>query len=88
MIKLLYIKNLNLPTELQEIIYINYKYSMLETKYKRNYNIVLDNLKHYIFLNNKLNKKEHKQYTILDTIKYFIKEMRIKKIWKNRYFCQ
>jgi len=69
--KILQIQSLNLPTELNNIIYLNYKYTMLETKYKRNYNNVLNHLHHYIFLNKKLNRKEHKEYSILQTIMYF-----------------
>jgi len=69
--KILLINSLQLPSELKYNIYIDYKYNMLEIKYKRNYNNVLDHLKHYIFLNKKLNRKEHKEYTLLDTIKYF-----------------
>ena len=69
--KILLINSLQLPSEINNIIYIDYKYNMLQVKYKRDYNNVLDHLKHYIFLNKKLNRKEHKEYTLLDTIKYF-----------------
>ena len=69
--KILQIQSLKLPDEINNIIYINYKYSMLEDKYKKDYNNVLNFLKHYIFLNKKINKKNHKNYTLLHTIKYF-----------------
>jgi|TARA_R100000482_G_scaffold124367_1_gene76948 hypothetical protein len=69
--KILQIQSLKLPDELNNLIYINYKYSMLEDKYKKDYNNVLNFLKHYIFLNKKINKKNHKEYSLLDTIKYF-----------------
>ena len=44
---------------------------MLETKYKRDYSLMITMLNHYVFLNKKVNKKEHKDYSLLDTIKYF-----------------
>lgn len=69
--KILQIQSLKLPDELNNLIYINYKYKMLEDKYKKDYNNVLNFLKHYIFLNKKINKKNHKEYSLLDTIKYF-----------------
>ncbi len=69
--KILMIQSLNIPEDLQNIIFLNYKYKMLETKYKRDYLNVLNYLKHYIFLNKKVNKKNHKEYTLLQTIKYF-----------------
>tara|TARA_R100000654_G_scaffold75178_2_gene111812 strand:- start:6940 stop:7161 length:222 start_codon:yes stop_codon:yes gene_type:complete len=69
--KILLIQSLNIPQELQNIIFLNYKYKMLEQKYNRDYHNVLDYLKHYIFLNKKVNKKNHKEYTLLQTIKYF-----------------
>ena len=69
--KILQIQSLNLPVELNKIIFIDYKYSMLETKYKRDYSMTITMLNHYIFLNKKVNKKEHKEYSLLETIKYF-----------------
>lgn len=60
-----------MPDDINNIIYLDYKYNMLEIKYKKNYNILLNHLNHYIFLNKKLNRKEHKNYTLLETIKYF-----------------
>jgi hypothetical protein len=69
--KILQIQSLKLPDELKNIIYINYKYNMLEDNYKKDYNNVLNFLKHYIFINKKINKKNHKEYSLLDTIKYF-----------------
>lgn len=69
--KILQIQSLKLPDELNNLIYINYKYKMLEDKYKKDYNNVLNFLKHYIFINKKINKKNHKEYSLLDTIKYF-----------------
>jgi hypothetical protein len=69
--KILLIQSLKLPDELNNIIYLNYKYKMLEKKYKTDYSNMIAHLNHYIFLNKKLNKKEHKEYSILQTIKYF-----------------
>ncbi len=68
---ILLIKSLKLPDDINNIIFLDYKYSMLQTKFKRDYNNVIEHLKHYIFLNKKLNRKEHKEYTLLHTIKYF-----------------
>jgi hypothetical protein len=65
------INSLNLPDDIINIIHINYKYNMLEIKYKRDYDNVMNFLQHYIFLNKKINKKNHKNYSLLDTIKYF-----------------
>lgn len=65
------IQSLKLPDELNNLIFLDYKYNMLETKYKNNYDNVLNFLNHYIFLNKKINKKNHKNYSLLDTIKYF-----------------
>tara|TARA_R110000823_G_scaffold315345_1_gene446654 strand:- start:1371 stop:1592 length:222 start_codon:yes stop_codon:yes gene_type:complete len=69
--KILQIQSLNLPIEITKIIFLDYKYSMLETKYKRDYSLMITMLNHYVFLNKKVNKKEHKDYSLLDTIKYF-----------------
>lgn len=69
--KIMLIQSLNLPEDLHNIIFLNYKYKMLEQKYRRDYHNVLNYLNHYIFLNKKVNKKNHKEYTLLQTIKYF-----------------
>lgn len=69
--KILHIQSLKLPDEINNLIYINYKYSMLETSYQKKYREVIDYLNHYIFLNKKINKKNHKEFSLLNTIKYF-----------------
>ena len=69
--KILLIQSLKLPDELNNIIYLNYKYNMLDKRYKLNHSNMIAHLNHYIFLNKKVNKKNHKEYTLLQTIKYF-----------------
>lgn len=69
--KITLIQSLKLPDELNNLIFLEYKYNMLEIKYKKDYDNVLNFLNHYIFLNKKINKKNHKSYSLLDTIKYF-----------------
>ena len=69
--KILQIQSLNICEDLQHKIFIEYKYSMIQTKYKKDYNEVINFLNHYIFLNNKINKKNHKEFSLLNTIKYF-----------------
>lgn len=69
--KILLIQSLNLPSELNNIIYLEYKYKMLEKKYKYDYDNVISYLNHYIFINKKTNKKNHKDYSLIQTIKYF-----------------
>jgi hypothetical protein len=69
--KIKLIQSLKLPDELNNLIFLEYKYNMLEIKYKKDYDNVLNFLNHYIFLNKKINKKNHKSYSLLDTIKYF-----------------
>jgi len=69
--KLLLIKHLNLPNDINNIIRINYKYSMLETKYKHSYNELIQHLQYYIWLNKKFNKKDHRNDSIIKTIKEF-----------------
>jgi len=69
--KILLIQSLKLPDELNNIIYLNYKYNMLDKRYKLNHLNMIAHLNHYIFLNKKVNKKNHKEYTLLQTIKYF-----------------
>ena len=69
--KILLIQSLNIPTELQNLFYIDYKYKMKEIRYRENMKCVLDNLSHYDFINRKINKKQHKQYSLVKTILYF-----------------
>ena len=44
---------------------------MKEIRYRENMKCVLDNLSHYDFINRKINKKQHKQYSLVKTILYF-----------------
>jgi hypothetical protein len=69
--KILLIQSLNLPDELNNIIYLEYKYKMKQKKFKLDYDNLISHLNHYIFINKKTNKKNHKEYTLLQTIKYF-----------------
>jgi len=69
--KLLLIHNLSLPCELNNIIKIEYKYLMLEPKYKSKHNNMVKYLQYYIWLNKKMNKKDKCNDTLLKTIKEF-----------------
>jgi formylmethanofuran dehydrogenase subunit E-like metal-binding protein len=69
--KLLLINNLQLPNELNNIIKISYKYKMLESKYKSQYNKVISHMQYYLWLNKKLNKKDNLNVSIIKTIKEF-----------------
>lgn len=69
--KLLLINNLQLPNELNNIIKIYYKYNMLESKYKTQYNKVISHMQYYLWLNKKLNKKDNLNVSIIKTIKEF-----------------
>lgn len=69
--KLLLIGNLQLPSELNNLIKISYKYKMLESKYKSQYNKVISHMQYYLWLNKKLNKKDNLNVSIIKTIKEF-----------------
>ncbi len=69
--KLLLINNLNLPDDLNKIILIEYKYNMLEPKYKNQYTDMVKYLQYYIWLNKKMNKKDKSNVSLIKTIKEF-----------------
>lgn len=69
--KILLIKNLNLPEDINNIIYIDYKYNMLEKKYKVEHNNMVKYLQYYIWLNKKMNKKDKTNISLIKTIKEF-----------------
>tara|TARA_R110001592_G_scaffold341674_2_gene631004 strand:+ start:13391 stop:13627 length:237 start_codon:yes stop_codon:yes gene_type:complete len=69
--KILLINNLNLPDDLNKIILIEYKYNMLEPKYKNQYTDMVKYLQYYIWLNKKMNKKDKSNVSLIKTIKEF-----------------
>ena len=69
--KMLLITKMNLPIEIERMIKINYKYDILESTYKKQFNKTIDHLQYYIWLNKKLIKKDKTFTTILKTIKEF-----------------
>jgi len=69
--KLLLIHNLQLPHDLNNMIKIYYKYNMLESKYKTQYNKVISHMQYYLWLNKKLNKKDNLNVSIIKTIKEY-----------------
>jgi hypothetical protein len=69
--KLLLIHELNLPSDINEMIMIEYKYSMLEIKYKRKHIELIKYLQYYMWLNKKMNKKDKTKDTLIKTIKEF-----------------
>ena len=69
--KLILIKNLNLPDEINHNIKLFYKYEMLEKKYKKDYKTLINHIQYYFFLNKKINKKDNINESILKTIKEF-----------------
>ncbi len=69
--KVLLLKQLNLPDEINNIILIKYKYNMLEPKYKMRYTELINHMQYYMWLNKKLNKKDHANQSLLKTIKEF-----------------
>ncbi len=69
--KMLLITKMNLPIEIERKIKMNYKYDILESTYKKQFNKTIDHLQYYIWLNKKLIKKDKKFSTILKTIKEF-----------------
>lgn len=69
--KMLLITKMNLPIEIERKIKMNYKYDILESTYKKQFNKTIDHLQYYIWLNKKLIKKDKNFTTILKTIKEF-----------------
>ena len=69
--KVLLINNLSLPEDLNKIILIEYKYKMLEPKYKSVHDNMVKYLQYYIWLNKKMNKKDKCNDSLLKTIKEF-----------------
>lgn len=69
--KLLLIHNLQLPDDLNNLIKIYYKYNMLEPEYKKQFNLVIDHMQYYMWLNKKQNKKDNLNVSIIKTIKEY-----------------
>ena len=70
--KLLLIKSLELPSEIQDKILIEYKYDMLhESIYIPRSKKLIDHMQYYFWLNKKLNKKDKAKESIIKTIKEF-----------------
>tara|TARA_R110001592_G_scaffold342978_1_gene633088 strand:- start:12215 stop:12472 length:258 start_codon:yes stop_codon:yes gene_type:complete len=69
--KLILIKNLNLPDDINHKIKLLYKYDLLETKYKKQKQTLNKHIQYYFFLNKKINKKDNVKQSILKTIKEF-----------------
>ncbi len=70
--KLILIKSLPIPVDLQDIIIINYKYDCLEeSKYIPQSRKLISHIQYYFWLNKKLNKKDNLNESILKTIKEF-----------------
>lgn len=65
------INNLDLPIEITNRIRINYKYDLLEKKYRSRYNETITHMQYYIWLNKKLNKKDNATQSISKTIKEY-----------------
>lgn len=68
---LLLINSLEINKDVKHIIKMEYKYGLLEKKYKLNYDNMITNLKYYIFINKKINKKHNRNDTLLKTIIFF-----------------
>lgn len=69
--KILLINNLSLPEDINKNILVEYKYSMLEKKYKSVHEDMVKYLQYYIWLNKKMNKKDKTNDSLLKTIKEF-----------------
>lgn len=69
--KLLLINKLKLPSDINNIIKIYYKYNMLENKFKSQYDKVIEHMQYYMWLNKKQNKKDKLNLTIIKTIKEY-----------------
>ena len=69
--KLLMIKSFNLPPDINNKIMIEYKYQMLETKYRKIYKHLIKHMQYYMWLNKKMIKKDKQYISLLKTIKEF-----------------
>jgi len=69
--KLLMIKSFNLPDEINNKIMIEYKYQMLETKYRKDYSELIKHMQYYMWLNKKMIKKDKQHISLIKTIKEF-----------------
>ena len=69
--KLLMIKSFNLPVEINNKIMIEYKYQMLETKYRKDYSELIKHMQYYMWLNKKMIKKDKHFFSLIQTIKEF-----------------
>ena len=69
--KLLMIKSFNLPPDINKKIMIEYKYQMLETKYRKIYKHLIKHMQYYMWLNKKMIKKDKQYISLLKTIKEF-----------------
>lgn len=69
--KLILIKNLNLPDDINHEIKLLYKYDLLQTKYNKQKITLNKHIQYYFFLNKKINKKDNVKQSILKTIKEF-----------------
>tara|TARA_R110000823_G_C15790403_1_gene486077 strand:+ start:289 stop:513 length:225 start_codon:yes stop_codon:yes gene_type:complete len=65
------IKSFPLSDDINNKIMIEYKYNMLETKYRKDYNELIKHMQYYMWLNKKMIKKDKQQITLLKTIKEF-----------------
>ena len=68
---LLLINSLVLNKDVNHNIKMEYKYGLLEKKYKLNYGNMITHLNYYSFINKKINKKHNRRDTLLKTIKFF-----------------
>ena len=66
---LMLIKSLNLPGDITDKIIKIHKHNVIN--YKSKFNEVNKHLLYYSWLNKKINKKDHKDTTLLQTIKEF-----------------
>jgi hypothetical protein len=69
--KLNLIKSLPLPDDINNVIKVDYKYKMLEKKYRQNMETCINEITYYEFLKNKLNRKFKTKDTLLKTIKMY-----------------
>lgn len=68
---LLMIKSFPLSDDINNKILIEYKYNMLETKYRKDNNELIKHMQYYMWLNKKMVKKDKQQITLLKTIKEY-----------------
>lgn len=69
--KLNLINSLPLPDDLNNVIKVDFKYKMLEKKYRQNMEMCINEITFYEFLKNKLNRKFNEKNTLLKTIKMY-----------------